>query len=357
MNLAIDTSVHPAFATDHEFRSYLPETMRTRGFPGTERPWYQAPGGEFLEHTYGEGFPWAGGYPGSNVKSMVEDVLERPGIECAVLHPLSRGVLPDWLLASGVCSATNTWLAEKYLEAPEAADRFRGTINVNPQDPEGAVKEILRWKDHRHMVQVGVPLQSRELYGRPQFQPIWRAAADAGLPVAVHVSQGTGIEGAPTPAGHTRTYPHYASYMPLNYFHHLTSLILDGSFQRIPDLKFVFADGGADILTSLIWRFDTFWRAMREQTPWITRQPSSFLAEHVRFVWSDLEGPTDPSMVSDWFQMSGQEDLIMYGSNYPYWSTAPTNSLPEGLLEAQRQKILFENAAALYGLQATEAVK
>ncbi len=42
------------------------------------------------------------------------------------------------------------------------------------------------------MVQLGVPLQSRELYGKPQFWPLWEAAVDAGLPVAVHFEVGSG---------------------------------------------------------------------------------------------------------------------------------------------------------------------
>ena len=43
------------------------------------------------------------------------------------------------------------------------------------------------------MVQIGVPLQSREVYGKPQFWPLWEAAVDANLPVAVHIEVGAGI--------------------------------------------------------------------------------------------------------------------------------------------------------------------
>ncbi|EUA51058.1 amidohydrolase family protein [Mycobacterium xenopi 3993] len=79
------------------------------------------------------------------------------------------------------------------------------------------------------MVQIGVPLQSRELYGKPQFWPLWEAAADANLPVAVHIETGEGIGFPPTPSGHTRTYEQYVSFMALNYLYHLMNMIAEGS--------------------------------------------------------------------------------------------------------------------------------
>jgi hypothetical protein len=76
------------------------------------------------------------------------------------------------------------------------------------------------------------------------FEPIWAAAAGHGLPVAVHINGGNGVDYAPTFAGHTSTYPGYAAFMPLNSFVHLATLIIEGVFGRHADLRFVFADGG-----------------------------------------------------------------------------------------------------------------
>ncbi len=61
---------------------------------------------------------------------------------------------------------------------------------MNPDDITGALREIEKYKDHPRVVQIGVPLQSRELYGKPQFWPLWEAAVDANLPVAVHIEVG-----------------------------------------------------------------------------------------------------------------------------------------------------------------------
>ena len=133
------------------------------------------------------------------------------------------------------------------------------------------------------MVQIGVPLQSREVYGKPQFWPLWEAAADAGLPVAAHIEVGSGIAFPPTPNGNTRTYEQYVSFMALNYLYHLMNMIAEGVFERFPGLKFVWADGAADFMTPFMWRMDTFGRPHLEQTPWAPRIPSDYLPGHVLF--------------------------------------------------------------------------
>ncbi len=207
---------------------------------------------------------------------MARHLFTDGGADYALLNPLTRGNIADYLLNSRICAAVNDWLLDRWLE-PDTTDRFRGTIRVNPEDVAGAVAEIERLAGHPKMVQVGVPMQSREPYGKPMFEPIWEAAAGHGLPVAVHINGGNGVDHAPTFAGHAYTYPGYAAFMPLNSFVHLATLIIDGMFGRHPDLRFVFADGGYDILTPLMWRLDTFWMSMRDQTPWVDRYPSEYL--------------------------------------------------------------------------------
>ena len=114
-----------------------------------------------------------------------------------------------------------------------------------------------------------------------------------GLPVAVHINGGNGVDYAPTFAGHAGTYPGYAAFMPLNSFVHLATLIIEGVFGRQPDLRFVFADGGYDLLTPLMWRLNTFWMSMRDQTPWVDKYPSEYLPGQVRYCTSAFDSPTD----------------------------------------------------------------
>ena len=341
----IDANVQPHFRYNAEIRRYLSPTHKLRSIPDVEQQWYQAPGGDYRQDLYGDG------YPGSDPDTVARHLFTDAGVDFAILNPLARGNIADYLLNSRICAAVNDWLLDRWLE-PDSTGRFLGTIRVNPEDVKGAVVEIERLAGHPKMVQVGIPLQSREPYGKPMFEPIWETAAAHGLPVAVHINGGNGVDHAPTFAGHAYTYPGYAAFMPLNSFVHLATLIIEGTFGRLPGLRFVFADGGYDILTPLMWRLDTFWMSMRDQTPWVDRYPSEYLKDHVRFCSSAFDGPTDASLAERWLDFTDKADRVMYGSSYPHWSTSKPDDVVAGLSEVQREKVLWRNASDLYGVAA-----
>jgi predicted TIM-barrel fold metal-dependent hydrolase len=240
-------------------------------------------------------------------------------------------------------------MVSRWLESSEFGDRFRGTIRVNPDDIAGALREIEKWRAHPRVVQIGVPLQSRELYGKPQFWPLWEAAAAANLPAAVHIESGEGIGFPPTPSGHTRTYEQYVSFMALNYVYHLMNMIAEGVFERFPTLKFVWADGAGDFLTPFSWRMDTFGRPHLEQTPWAPRIPSDYLPGHVYFIQGSLDGPGDTEFAGEWFGFTGKDDMVMFGSSYPHWQLNKLE-VPSAYTAEQRDKLCWRNAAELYGI-------
>ena len=278
-------------------------------------------------------------------------IIADGGFDYAVLHPMTgAAILPDWHLGSAILAGTNRMLAERWLDSGTYAEHFRGTIRVNPNDIEGAVREINKWKDHPKMVQIGLPTQTQEPYGRPHFKPLWRAACDAGLPVAVHHEMGLGITHPPTPSGVTRTYSHLAGYEPMTYIWHLLNMIAEGVFQEFGDLKVIWADGAADILTPFIWRMDTFGRPHLEQTPWAPLMPSAYLPGHTYFVHGLLDGPGDADYAAEWLRMTGKQDMVMFGSSYPEWKCASPDDLPSAWTLEQRAKVLGGNAATIFGL-------
>ena len=196
--------------------------------------WYGAPGGEYAPNTEGPDRQ----YPGSDPELVGNELF----VEARGRH---GDPAPDDAAAScrtgtwapRSAAAHNEMMVSRWLENDEFGDRFRGTIRVNPDDIAGALREIDKYKDHPRVVQIGIPLQSRELYGKPQFWPLWEAAVDAGLPVAVHIEVGSGIGFPPTPSGNTRTYEQYVSFMALNYLYHLMNMIAEGVFERLPDAE------------------------------------------------------------------------------------------------------------------------
>lgn len=343
----IDASVHVFAQSNRDLRrNFLREPFRSRGFPDYEMDWYGCPGGEYAPGTEGSD----GQYPGSDPSVVAEHLFTDRGVDIAILHPMTRGIMPDRHLGSALAAAHNEMMVTRWLDDPEHGKRFRGTLRVNPDDITGALREIDRYKDHPGVVQIGIPLQSRELYGKPQFWPLWEAAVDAGLPVSVHFEVGSGVQLPPTPNGLTRTYEQFVGFTALNFLYHLMNMIAEGVFERWPMLKFVWADGAADMLTPFIWRMDCFGRPHLEQTPWAPRIPSDYLPDHVYFVQGALDGPGDVEFAGEWAGFTGKDDMVMYGSSYPHWQLNEL-TVPSAYTAEQRDKLCWRNAAELYGIE------
>jgi predicted TIM-barrel fold metal-dependent hydrolase len=47
----------------------------------------------------------------------------------------------------------------------------------------------------------------------------------------------------------------------------------------------------------------------------------------------------------------------MYGSSHPHWSTSPPDVAASGLDAAQCDKVLWQNASELYGLEVKEPAR
>lgn len=341
----VDASVHPFFRSDADLREYLGAPWNGRGFP-TPDVTFMAP----LGNRYAPGTkPADGSHPGSDPEQVGRAIFDERGFDYAILHPMTVGVLPDWHLEAAILEATNRMLVERWLESGTYRDRFFGTIRVSPVDVEGAVKEINRWKDHPKIVQIGLPMQTHVPYGRPCYKPLWRAAVEAGLPIAIHWEMGQSATHPPTPSGTTRTYQQLVGFQPLNFVYHLMNMIAEGVFEEFPDLKIVFADGAADMLTPMIWRMDVFGRPHLEQTPWAPRMPSDYLPGHTYFVQGVFDGPGDVEYAGEWFGFTGKDDMVMYGSSYPHWQLNEL-TVPSAYTAEQREKLCWRNAAELYGI-------
>ncbi|MRJ75472.1 MFS transporter [Aeromicrobium sp. SMF47] len=346
-NLVVDASVEIYFANGPDLRGYLDEPFASRGFPDPDIAWFAPPDGQrFAPGSQVEG----AGHPSSDPEVVGASLFGDRGYDFAVVHPMSNGIQPDRFLNTAILSAYNQMMVDRWLDSGTYASQFRGTIRVTPDDIDGALREIERWKDHPQVVQIGIPLQSQAPYGRPQYRPLWEAAVDANLPVAVHLESGNGIMHPPTPSGVPRTFAHHLSFQPLSFIYHLFNMIVEGVFEANPDLKIVWADGAADMLTPFSWRLDTFGRPHLEQTPWAPRMPSDYLENHVYFIQGALDGPGDVEFASEWLTMTGKEDMLMFGSSYPSWQINDPSKLPSTWTSEQLQKVLGRTAASLYRL-------
>lgn len=181
--------------------------------------------------------------------------------------------------------------------------------------------------------------------------PIYEAAADAGLPVAVHPgSEGRGTARPPTGAGYPSRYIEWHTVLPTNYIGHLTSLVTEGVFAEYPSLRFVCIEGGIAWVPHLLWRLDKNWQSLRVQVPWLEKPPSEYIKEQVRFTTQPIEEPENPEHLRQILEMVEAERTVMFASDFPHWDNDdPEYGLPP-LDESMQRRIFAENAAELYDI-------
>jgi predicted TIM-barrel fold metal-dependent hydrolase len=344
----VDCSFHPLMARQGELNPYLEEPWRSRGFSyGFQKGVYRPPVPPYAHGAE----PADGSLPASDTNAEAAALTER-GIDVAILVPLTSGLMPEVRFDSAIASATNEWLAAKWLDTDVNHGQLKGTIRVCPRDVGAAVSEIERWAEHPHFVQVAVPLEAHVPYGDEVYFPIWEAASSAGLPVAFRSDGWTGVQLPPTGAGYPSYYLEAYTQLPLLAALHFSSMVSEGVLERLPDLRLVFADGGFGLFEPISWRIDRVWRSLRFEVPWLTSPPSTYLHERVRIVLQKADILDDPDRMAKLLAIGDAAGLLLYGSNYPFWDAFGPEEVSEQLPAESRSRILGDNAAQWYGLAA-----
>ncbi|HLL90968.1 MAG TPA: amidohydrolase family protein [Tepidisphaeraceae bacterium] len=277
------------------------------------------------------------------------DHLDRNGVSYAVLQPpgMRASLTQSIDVGSALARAWNDWQINTWLAADR---RYLGSVCVNLNDPDAAVREIRRAGAHGQMVQVLVSGESRDLYGHRRYFPIWQACQDMNLPLCLH----PGAEGSlnsSTPIGRPSTYFEWHTGIPLTFQAHLISLVLEGAFERFPGLRLVLCEGGIAWLVHTLWRMDKNFKALRAATPWLRRPPSEYVFDHVRLTTQPLEEPDDERQLLQVFDIVRAGRTVMFATDFPHWDfDDPATAFPKRIDPQMKRRIFYDNAAELYGL-------
>jgi predicted TIM-barrel fold metal-dependent hydrolase len=129
----------------------------------------------------------------------------------------------------------------------------------------------------------------------------------------------------------------------------VTSLIMEGVFERYPELKIVMIEAGFAWLPALGWRLDTHWKRLKDEVPHLRKAPSEYMREHIWVSTQPMEETEKPEHLIDIMSWIGW-DKLLFASDYPHWDfDDPVLALPPSLDQERREKIYFGNAKALYG--------
>jgi predicted TIM-barrel fold metal-dependent hydrolase len=327
-----DADVHHQFPSNAVVDKYLREQMAA--------PYYG--GGGAVQNVNGsfrlDAIPPDGSMPGSDPGFVAADHLDRHGIEYVVLSCgsfLHLSSMHDLDRAGELQRAVNDWTVAEWFPADE---RYLGSITVTTSDPSAAAEEVRRVGTHPRMVQVcatGLPCPM----GNPFLHPIYEACNEVGLPFTLH--QGgppPGIGLAPT------SFVELHIDMCLPALQHLISLVTEGVFEKYPRLTVVFNEFGVAWLPFIMWRLDMEYRAGREELPWLTKLPSEYIAERVRFTTQPLEEPKDPRDLAKMLALFPAERMLMFSSDYPHWDADDPTYALRHVPEEWHQRIFFDNA-------------
>lgn len=281
-------------------------------------------------------------------RALASTYLERHGLTRAILNPGAASSVSGYaspVVGSEMARAVNDWTIDKWLDAN---DRLLGSIVVSPRDPARAAAEIRRAGADERMAQV-LLAYPQQLLGSRMLYPIYEAACELGLPV--NLQAGGAYSGSN--AGLTMVGDSASSFEALVSWEfaaqpHLSSMVVQGAFNRFPELRLVLSGFGVAWLPSLLWRLDHEYRVARAQpVPALAALPSELVRKHVRFTTSPLELPASIEQLVRLLSLVDGEQMLLYGSG------ALGADDPQALLAALdgtgRERVARQNAIAWYG--------
>lgn len=346
----VDADVHPV-PIHAKVAEYLEEPWRSRylrGDHGAGHPNYYNPNGVMKSDAVTED----GQRIEKSPETLAKYFLDEYNISYAVLNTaegMEHCLSPDAHYSAAALSAINTHFVEDWLPVDE---RYLASITIAYSNIELAVQEIHRLGDHPRVVQILGASASPFPLGHTYFHPIYEAAVEHNLPVAIHPGlEGVGIAGAPTTAGFVANYLEWHTLLATSYMTQLVSLVVEGVFEKFPTLKFVLVEGGVAWLPPIMWRLDKNWKALRLTTPWLTRRPSEIIQEHIYLTTQPIEEPDDNQHFRQMLDMFDAQKMLMFSSDFPHWDGDTPDFAMRQLPPDMRDAVLFGNALDLYNLE------
>jgi uncharacterized protein len=346
----VDCDIHPALTSIDTLATYMPKRWRNhlRDYGIRAR---DPLGGRLyppISPALSRLDTWpSNGPPGSDLELMRAQHLDALGIEIGILQPLSPAGReernPDFAIE--ICRAMNEWQAAEWT-APEP--RLRSSICVPAEDAEASVGEIERLAGRTEFAQVFMQPRLREPLGSRRYWPIYEAAVHHGFPVGLHVGGNIGIP--ITPSGWPSSYGenHFAHSVGMQAA--IANLVIEGVFERVPDLKIVVVEAGFAWVPAVSRQMDYFWSRLRSEVPHLKRPPSEYVRRNIWFTTQPMDEPERPRDIVDIFEWIGW-DRLMFASDYPHWdSDHPRLAFPQSVPRDRLQAILSANARGIYRL-------
>jgi predicted TIM-barrel fold metal-dependent hydrolase len=262
---------------------------------------------------------------------------------------LAAGQITDPELAFAGAAAHNRWLAEFLADDPVR----RAGVALVPviHDVDRAVREVEALAGTPGIRGVMVPTMwhDKPSYGHPIYQPFWQACAEAGFVVHTHSGEGDWDS-------YNDNIAQFILEVPFWTHRILWQLLLSGTFDRVPDLRYAVVECGSYWVGDLLWKADTNFGAsgkvkkLNSRTKGlISRLPSEYFGTNV-FI-----GASTMSREEIRRRHVNGIDALMWGTDYPH----PEGSWPHTSerLATDFRDVSIEDTRRLLGLNAVECYR
>jgi uncharacterized protein len=358
----VDCDVHHVWNSEDEVIQYMPKRWREYAGGRIGILHYSGSrllnGGGFLAYPNNGGplrrpdfIPDDGTKPGSSYEMMRRQLLDPLNVQRAVLSfdiGLQTGLHNPWLALDAV-KAVNDWSAERWLSIPD--DRLRSAVLVPTHLPEEGAKEIRRMAKNPKVCEALLVVSALgKPFGDPVYEPIHQAAAECGLPIAIHLGgEHVGDLGHVSAGGvpGTRIEEEFTNHETAQ--RHVVSFITHGVFERHSSLKVIMVEFSVAWLPALIRRMDANYKLLQEESPWVKKLPSEYVHGHIRASTQPLETLTSKQFRTLLEIYPFLEDVLLFSTDYPHFDADDPFYITKRLPKEWMPKLLYRNSCAAYG--------
>jgi len=273
-------------------------------------------------------------------------------IDCPILNPTSvLPRLPQTDLAAELMSGYNDLMIDQYLDE---YDHFRGLAAVATQDPEKAAEELDRLGNEDQIVGVYIASTGpNPPLGDSEYDVMYQAAEDNDLDIAYHGSGGAFMFEFP------RQNQSFEKFIEVHTMAHtwsqmmtLSSLIINGTPVKFPDLNFSFLEAGIGWIPMMMFRLNKEYSIRRSEAPLLEKSPEEYIREF--YFASQPIGEANHSKHMDQLIDMVGADSLMFATDYPHWDFDHPEALDKHLSHRydveDRNKVLHGNAAEAFGI-------
>ena len=286
--------------------------------------------------------------------------LDDENIEVQVNFPtmlLSWPLVHTPGLGSAIAHSYNSWIADVSSRAP---DRLKWVTCIDPSEPQQAEAEIYRTKELGSVGVMVFGLAGNKHLNDAIYEPVWRACAETGLPIAVHPSFSCPALGD--------LYETWLEHISLAFsipvllaFHRIMST---GLLDRYPTVKVGLMETGCQWVPFMVERVEENSGAATRTTsgtrsgrPGYAAQllPEEYIRRGQVFVGFEVNEPLLPAIV----ELYG-DDCWLHASDIPHqhrmFRAGDFFLERSGLSQQTKRKLLVDNTARFYGIKVGQPV-